>query len=202
MELTVSPTEIAAQKLGSALLGHQMMLSCAESCTGGLLGAAITAISGSSQWFERGYITYSNTAKQQDLRVNADTLNRFGAVSEQTAMEMAMGVLGMSAASDIAISTTGIAGPTGESPGKPVGMVCFGFARRAGDGIVTRAFTEVFDGDRQAVREQAVLFALAHALELIEPNLAPPQPTIEGTAEQALLSEQRQQRLDTDESSN
>ena len=186
MEPTYNSAEIAAQKLGTALLSHQLVLSCAESCTGGLLGAAITAISGSSQWFERGYITYTNEAKQQDLLVNAETLDRFGAVSEQTAMEMAMGVLTKSAASDIAISTTGIAGPTGATPGKPVGMVCFGLARRVGDGMVTHAFTEVFQGSRHAVREQAVLFALQHALDLIEPNLAPPQPTIEDTAEQSI----------------
>lgn len=177
--------EFAAQELGAALLKSRLWLSSAESCTGGMVAAAITAISGSSQWFERGYITYSNTAKQQDLHVNAETLERFGAVSEQTAMEMATGVLGMSPASTIAISTTGIAGPTGAQPGKPVGMVCFGLARRTGDGIVAHALTEVFAGDRHAVREQAVLFVLKQALDLITPNLAPAQLTAENIAAQA-----------------
>lgn len=182
-ERDLTSTELAAQRLGTALLTHQMLLASAESCTGGLIAANITAISGCSQWFERGYITYSNEAKKQDLRVNADTLEHFGAVSEQTAMEMATGVLGMCAAADIAISTTGIAGPSGAIPGKPVGMVCFGFARRAGEGIVAHAHTEVFKGNRQQVREAAVLFALEHALDLIDPHLVPPQSTIESTTE-------------------
>lgn len=182
-ELDLTSTELAAKRLGTALLTHQMFLASAESCTGGLISANITAISGSSQWFERGYITYSNEAKKQDLRVNADTLEHFGAVSEQTAMEMATGVLGMCAAADIAISTTGIAGPTGDLPGKPVGMVCFGFARRAGDGIVAHAHTEVFKGDRHQVREAAVLFALEHALDLIDPHLVPPQSIIESNTD-------------------
>lgn len=175
MSLTTISTQQAAQKLGAALLAHHVMLSSAESCTGGLIGAAITSIDGSSQWFERGYITYSNSAKTQDLHVNPKTLERFGAVSEQTAMEMATGALSLSAASTIAISTTGIAGPTGATPGKPVGMVCFGFARREATGVVSHALTEVFTGDRQAVREQAVLFALEQALSLIDPHIASPQ---------------------------
>lgn len=176
----LTTTQVAAQALGAALVQHKLFLSLAESCTGGMVAAALTSISGSSHWFERGYITYSNLAKQQDLRVNSETLERFGAVSEQTAMEMAMGVLGMSPASTIAVSTTGIAGPTGATPGKPVGMVCFGFARRTGEGIVTHTLTEVFQGDRQAVREQAVLFVLEHALDLIAPNLTgQPQAALE-----------------------
>lgn len=166
----LSLIELAAHKLGNTLLSHQKLLASAESCTGGLIGAAVTSVSGSSQWFERGYITYSNAAKQQDLQVHADTLEQFGAVSEETAMEMATGVLGMCAAAHIAISTTGIAGPTGNTPGKPVGMVCFGFARREGDGIVAHAHTEVFSGSRQDVREAATLFALEHALSLISIN--------------------------------
>lgn len=177
MTSTTISINLAAKNVGTALLGHQLMLSTAESCTGGLVGAAITAIDGSSQWFDRGYITYSNSAKQQDLHVNANTLEHFGAVSEQTAMEMATGALNLSAASTIAISTTGIAGPTGATPGKPVGMVCFGFARRVATGVVSHALTEVFEGDRQAVREQAVLFVLEHALSLIDPHLVSPLPS-------------------------
>lgn len=166
----LSATELAAQKLGNTLLTHKMFLACAESCTGGLIGAAITSISGSSQWFDRGYITYSNAAKEQDLHVHTETLEQFGAVSEETAMAMATGVLAKCPGAHIGISTTGIAGPTGDMPGKPVGMVCFGFARREGDGIVAHAHTEVFSGNRQEVREAATLFALEHAVELITAN--------------------------------
>ena len=160
---------LAAQKLGDALLLRNMYLSSAESCTGGLIAAAMTEISGSSRWFERGYITYSNAAKQQDLQVHPDTLEQFGAVSEETAMAMASGALNASPNAHIAIATTGIAGPTGETPGKPIGMVCFGFARRRqqGEGIVAHAHTEVFSGSRQDVRAAATLFALEHALDLL-----------------------------------
>lgn len=158
---------LAAQDLAQALLKKQWFLACAESCTGGMLSAELTAISGSSQWFDRSYITYSNLAKQQDLDVHAETLAHFGAVSAETAMEMATGVLARSAAAHIAITTTGIAGPTGATPGKPVGMVCFGFARRQGEGVVAHAHTEVFDGNRDEVRQAAVLFALEHALTLV-----------------------------------
>lgn len=166
MDMVTQRVQLAAQKLGELLVQQHQLLGTAESCTGGLLSAAITDISGSSQWFERGYITYSNAAKQQDLGVHTDSLQHFGAVSEETAMEMAAGVLSQSQAT-FAISTTGIAGPTGATPGKPVGMVCFGFARRKSDGIMAYALTEIFDGNRQTIREQAVLFALEHAVELI-----------------------------------
>lgn len=170
--------------LATALLQHRLVVATAESCTGGLLAAALTAISGSSQWFDRGYITYSNQAKQQELGVNPDTLDKYGAVSEQTAMEMARGVLGMSAAADIALSTTGIAGPSGATPGKPVGMVCFGFARRVGEGVVAHALTVVFEGDRHQVRQQAVLFALQKALDLINPHLATSTDFAPGSSDQ------------------
>ena len=154
-----------ARVLGERLAGKGWMFSCAESCTGGLLAAAMTETPGSSQWFDRGVITYSNDAKQDLLDVHGETLERFGAVSEETAMEMAAGVLAGAPRSDFAVSTTGIAGPGGATPGKPVGMVCFGFATRAGQGVTTRAETRVFAGDRQAVRAAAVAFALSTALE-------------------------------------
>ncbi|NLC35573.1 MAG: nicotinamide-nucleotide amidohydrolase family protein [Alcaligenaceae bacterium] len=154
-----------ARELGEHLVSKGWMFSCAESCTGGLLAAAMTDTPGSSQWFDRGIVSYSNAAKQDLLNVHAATLERFGAVSEETAMEMAAGVLASAPLSDLAISTTGIAGPDGATPGKPVGMVCFGFAARAGQGVVTRAETRVFEGDRQAVRAAAVGFALSTALE-------------------------------------
>jgi nicotinamide-nucleotide amidase len=153
--------------LGERLRAKQWMFSCAESCTGGLLAAGMTDLSGSSQWFDRGLVTYSNAAKMELLGVHLDTLERFGAVSEETAMEMAAGVLATASGSDYAVSTTGIAGPDGATPGKPVGMVCFGFATRTAEGVNTRAETRVFDGDRQAVRQAAVAFALSAALTFI-----------------------------------
>ncbi len=155
-----------ARALGQLLVERGWMFACAESCTGGLLSAAITDTAGSSQWFDRGLVTYSNEAKIQELLVNADTLERFGAVSEETAMEMASGVLAVSRSAQLAISITGIAGPDGGTVGKPVGMVCFGFARRAADGVVTRAMTKLFEGNRQQVRAAAVDFALSKATEL------------------------------------
>ncbi|HUH88764.1 MAG TPA: nicotinamide-nucleotide amidohydrolase family protein [Pusillimonas sp.] len=166
--MTHTPTAALAQQLGKLLSDRGWMLACAESCTGGLLSAAITDIAGSSQWFDRGFVTYSNAAKTEQLRVGADTLERFGAVSEETAMEMAAGALDAGKV-QFAVSTTGIAGPGGAVPGKPVGMVCFGFAQRVGEGISTRAITKVFEGDRAHVRAAAVAFALHRALEIIEP---------------------------------
>lgn len=154
-----------ARALGARLVDKGWMFSCAESCTGGLLAAAMTDTPGSSQWFDRGVVTYSNAAKQDLLGVHVDTLERFGAVSEETAMEMAAGMLAGAPRSDFAVSTTGIAGPDGATSGKPVGMVCFGFATRTEEGVVTRAETRVFPGDRQAVRAAAVAFALSTALE-------------------------------------
>ena len=136
------------------------MLGSAESCTGGLLAGAFTAVAGSSDWFERGFVTYSNQAKVDELDVSPDALNHFGAVSEPVALEMATGVLLAAQAAHVAVSTTGIAGPGGATPGKPVGMVCFGFAMRNGDGISSRAVTHVFPGDRAQVRQAAVEYAL------------------------------------------
>lgn len=157
-----------ASRLGRQLVDRGWMFACAESCTGGLLAAAMTDTPGSSQWFDRGFITYSNQAKIDELLVNEDTLERFGAVSEETAMEMASGVLATAAPASLAISTTGIAGPDGGTPGKPVGMVCFGFAQRAPEGVVTRAMTKIFEGDRSQIRHAAVAFALTTALGFIE----------------------------------
>ncbi|HWL28639.1 MAG TPA: CinA family protein [Burkholderiaceae bacterium] len=156
-----------APVLGQLLLDRGWMFACAESCTGGLLAAAMTDTPGSSQWFDRGFVTYSNAAKVEQLMVKADTLDRFGAVSEETAMEMAAGVLAASGVSNLAISTTGIAGPDGGTPGKPVGMVCFGFAQRASQGVVTRGMTRIFEGDRRQIRNASVAFALSTAIEFI-----------------------------------
>jgi len=150
--------------LGGLLLRRGHMLVTAESCTGGLLGAAITDAAGSSLWYERGFITYSNAAKMAHLNVSDQTLARHGAVSESTAMEMAAGALASAPAGHLALSTTGIAGPGGATPDKPVGMVCFGVAQRHADGVVVRADTQVFAGDRGQVRAAAVAFALQRAI--------------------------------------
>ncbi|HLU19522.1 MAG TPA: nicotinamide-nucleotide amidohydrolase family protein [Pusillimonas sp.] len=166
--MSQTQTVALARQLGILLVDRGWMLACAESCTGGMLSAAITDVAGSSQWFDRGFVTYSNAAKSEQLRVGIDTLERFGAVSEETAMEMAAGALDASHA-QVAVSTTGIAGPGGAVPGKPVGMVCFGFAQRSGQGITTRAVTKVFEGDRAQVRTQAVAFALHGVLDLVQP---------------------------------
>ena len=159
-----------AGELGARLREAGWMCACAESCTGGMLAAALTDLPGSSHWFDRGFVTYSNAAKVQHLRVSVDTLERFGAVSEETAMEMASGVLASAGEVQLAFSTTGIAGPEGATPGKPVGMVCFGFAQRVGQGIVTRGMTQIFEGGRDEVRRAAVEFALQTALELLPPR--------------------------------
>jgi nicotinamide-nucleotide amidase len=147
-------------------------IALAESCTGGLVCATLTDLAGSSDWFERGYITYSNAAKSECLNVPAETIESFGAVSEQVAKAMAEGAL-RNANVNAAISITGIAGPTGGSPEKPVGTVCFGWAVKEsiGDDLVnTVTLTKHFNGDRQIVREQARDFALAQFLELLQPK--------------------------------
>ena len=151
--------------LGRALADQGFRAVTAESCTGGLVAAAITDIPGSSAWFDRGFVTYTDDAKRTDLGVPAELLATHGAVSEPVARAMADGALARSAA-DVAVSITGIAGPGGGTPGKPVGTVCFAFARRGYD---AQARTLHLDGDRAAVRAQSVdvalegLIALTHA---------------------------------------
>lgn len=134
----------------------------AESCTGGWVAKALTDIPGSSQWFECGYVTYSNAAKMRDLKVAGDTLERFGAVSEQTVREMAEGALRVTGA-NVALAVSGIAGPDGGMPGKPVGTVWFCAAARQGAAIDIIAEEKLFAGDRAFVRSRAV----QHALRLI-----------------------------------
>lgn len=148
--------------VGHALQARGLLLATAESCTGGGVAQAVTDISGSSVWFERGFVTYSNGAKTSMLGVPAGLIAAHGAVSEQVAAAMAQGSLAHSDA-QVAVSTTGIAGPTGGVPGKPVGTVCFGWAM---DGRVLTQ-RRVFAGDRQAVREQAVTHALQELLRFI-----------------------------------
>lgn len=150
-----------AAELGVLLKRHGKVLVCAESCTGGLLAAAITSVAGSSYWFDSGLVSYSNESKMQLLGVHSETLSRFGAVSEETAMEMASGVLAKNGNANTAISITGIAGPSGATAGKPVGMVCFALARRHADSIVSQAQTQVFSGNRDQVRYKAVIHALS-----------------------------------------
>ncbi|MBS1229093.1 MAG: CinA domain protein [Proteobacteria bacterium] len=150
-----------AVKVGALLTINGQKLATAESCTGGWVAQCLTSIAGSSDWFERGFVTYSNEAKLEMLGVDADTLLAHGAVSEATAAAMATGALRHSHA-DWALAVTGVAGPGGGSKGKPVGMVCFGWA--AFDGRVETQ-TLHFSGDREQVRAQSVAHALAGLLE-------------------------------------
>lgn len=153
-----------AEEAGSVLLKRKLMLSCAESCTGGWVSAVLTATAGSSAWFERGFVTYSNAAKQEMLGVRAETLLAHGAVSEATAGQMVEGALARSRA-QVALAITGIAGPSGGSPDKPVGTVCFAWCVKGGR---PRIETRVFAGDRESVRRQSVIHALRGLIESSE----------------------------------
>lgn len=151
---------VLARKTGTALKKKGQMLVTAESCTGGWAAQTLTSIAGSSEWFERGYVTYSNAAKRDDLGVPEATLLRHGAVSEPTARAMAKGALTHSRGT-IAVAITGIAGPGGGAPGKPVGTVCFAWAR----GRRMRSETKRFRGGRNSVRRQSVAHALRGVLK-------------------------------------
>jgi nicotinamide-nucleotide amidase len=153
-----------AARVAQQLLGSGLTLAVAESCTGGWLAKACTDLPGSSGWFDGGVVTYSNQAKTRILGVGADTLRRAGAVSEATVREMADGALDRFA-SDVAVAVTGIAGPDGGQPGKPVGTVWFAWAFDRGDQREIRAEVQVFSGDREDVRRQAVVRALAGVLD-------------------------------------
>lgn len=143
-------------------------LVTAESCTGGLLAGALTSVPGSSAWFDQGWVTYTNVSKQSQLGVSTDALQAFGAVSEVVAKQMAMGALAMAPKATLALSTTGIAGPGGGGPDKPVGLVWFGFARRTPEDTVATAVSHVFTGGRSAVRQESVVFSLERLLEWLE----------------------------------
>ncbi|MCS3432428.1 nicotinamide-nucleotide amidase [Klebsiella sp. BIGb0407] len=145
-----------SKQIGLALEFRGATLTTAESCTGGWIAKVITDVPGSSAWFERGFVTYSNQAKEQLIGVNPQTLEANGAVSEAVVREMAQGAL-QAARADYAVSVSGIAGPDGGSDEKPVGTVWFGFADKQGQ---TFAITTCFKGDRDAVRRQATEFAL------------------------------------------
>jgi nicotinamide-nucleotide amidase len=158
-----SNSVLLSQKLGDLLLHKAWQVTCAESCTGGGIGYAITGISGSSSWFKQGYITYSNDAKHQLLGVSTNTLQNFGAVSAQTVEEMATGAA-KNASAQCAIAVSGIAGPDGGSAEKPVGTVWFGFAIEQ----KVKAERQHFYGDRQQIREQAIDFGLLRMYELLD----------------------------------
>ena len=164
MNLSADNLSALATLVGARLREQEMLLATAESCTGGWVAQAVTAIAGSSDWFERGFVTYSNAAKMEMLQVKANTLHAHGAVSEQTASEMAAGALAHSHA-HIAVAITGIAGPAGGSPDKPVGTVCFAWART---NRKVSAETRHFSGDRESVRRQSVVVALQGILAALE----------------------------------
>ena len=163
----------AARDLLAVLEARGMTLATAESCTGGLIAAALTAIPGSSAVVTRGYVTYSNEAKMAALRVNEDVVGTFGAVSVATAWAMARGAL-MASGADVAVAITGIAGPGGGSPSKPVGTVVFARAERDEDPDHVVADSKQFDADggRSGIRLEAALCAL----ELLEPQAGAPTP--------------------------
>jgi len=152
-----------ATQVGSVLKSQGLILATAESCTGGGVAQAITEVAGSSEWFECGFITYSNASKSDMLDVPEALIVRYGAVSDEVAQAMAEGALANSNAT-ITLSTTGIAGPGGAVPGKPVGTICFAWA------MAHRTFSErlVFQGDRRAVRQQTVAHSLAGLLRFLE----------------------------------
>ena len=160
----VDTHEALAARLGRALRAHGMRVTTAESCTGGLIAAAITAIAGSSEWFERGFVTYSNEAKGEMLGVPGELIATHGAVSEAVARAMAQGAVTRSHAT-CAVSVTGVAGPGGGTAAKPVGLVCFGWAVAAGPHVVA---THHLAGDRFAIRAAAVDVALQGLIDLVE----------------------------------
>jgi nicotinamide-nucleotide amidase len=149
-----------AEDAGRALKARGIMLVTAESCTGGWIGQAVTMVPGSSAWFDRGFVTYTNTAKQEMLGVRKATLVRHGAVSEETVREMAEGALARSHAG-IAVAVSGVAGPAGGTPEKPVGTVCVAWCLK---GEAPQSETLHLKGDRDAVRRETVVRALAGAI--------------------------------------
>lgn len=157
---------ILSERLGEALKKHGLKLALAESCTGGLVSSLITEIPGSSNWFDSGFVTYSNASKMHLLHVTNETLTEFGAVSEATAKEMATGALQNSQA-DIAGSITGIAGPDGGTIEKPVGTVCFAWTNKSG---ILHSNTTLFSGSRQEIRIKAANFMMTALVELLHTN--------------------------------
>lgn len=152
-----------AVEIGKQLKARHWQLALAESCTGGGIAQAVTDVSGSSAWFDRGFVTYSNAAKVEMLGVKQATLNSYGAVSSETAMEMAAGALNHSAA-DLAVAVTGIAGPDGGTMDKPVGTVFIAWQLRGRDGVCVK---QHFSGDRIEIRRQVIVFCLQQAVQLV-----------------------------------
>ena len=155
-DLSDSALRSLAERAGALLLHSGRRVATAESCTGGWVAKCLTDIAGSSQWFERGYVTYSNLAKEQSIGVAPSVIETFGAVSRPTVEQMASGALHDSGA-DLAVAITGIAGPDGGSADKPVGLVWFALAQRAAPPV---AQEQHFAGDREAIRRAAVATAL------------------------------------------
>lgn len=149
--------------LAQGLLARGWQVACAESCTGGGIAAAMTDLAGSSTWFDRAFVTYSNLAKQEMLGVSGQTIARYGAVSRETVVEMAAGALARSAA-QLSVAVSGIAGPGGGTPDKPVGTVWFAWATHA---VEPETACRHFAGDRAQVRAAAVDYALAGLLERV-----------------------------------
>lgn len=161
--MSADPLNALASRVGERLRERRALLVTAESCTGGWVSQAVTAIAGSSEWFERGFVVYSNPAKQELLGVTSETLQRHGAVSEETARELALGALARSRGT-LSVAVTGVAGPSGGSAAKPVGLVCFAWATKDGAKSESRNFA----GDRKAVRRQSVVRALEGVLEVLD----------------------------------
>jgi nicotinamide-nucleotide amidase len=158
-----------ATRVGRRLLSGRRRMVAAESCTGGWIAKVMTDVAGSSQWFECGYVTYSNAAKMRDLGVSQRTLDMHGAVSEATVREMASGALRVSGA-DVAVAVSGIAGPDGGVPGKPVGTVWFAAGSRRGDDVIIESRRQLFGRDREAIRRSSVEYALELILQLELPR--------------------------------
>ena len=152
-----------AERVGAALKARRLMLATAESCTGGWVAEAVTMVPGSSEWFERGFVTYTYISKREMLDVKEATLGRHGAVAEEVVREMAEGALARSHA-QVAVAVSGVAGPGGGSPDKPVGTVCFAWRRKDRE---ARSETRRYTGDREAVRRQSVEHALKGVLALL-----------------------------------
>lgn len=153
---TLDELDSLSARSGAWLAARGWSLATAESCTGGWIATTVTATAGSSEWFDRGFVSYSNEAKQELLGVQAETLQRHGAVSEEVVREMALGALARSQA-DVAVAVSGIAGPGGATAAKPLGTVCFAWATRQGG---LHSETRQLPGDRRAVRLATVLHAL------------------------------------------
>ena len=158
-----SELKALSQDIGELLLAKNHVLTLAESCTGGLISALITNTAGSSAWFDSSLVTYSNQAKQDLLQVKEATLTQYGAVSEQVAMEMAIGTLQQGRAT-ISASVTGIAGPDGGTPAKPVGTVCFAWT---GEDLPSISKTYLFEGNREQIREQSIIALLFGLKDLL-----------------------------------